>query len=357
MPNIGTIRAALNQFRSLAYFFFLLFLLLRIKDGEDVRKLIMVCSSLAIPEILLTLCFMAAHNNEAIKSILIISPDAYNSIYSDKLFYVFNLKCLFMVLPFLLNLIIIGNVFKGWGRRWQFMSLSSSIVLFALSQSRAMALVQIFGFIVGAALLYFKGALNLKRCLAMIPIGALLIGCVFLLLLAGSLFSPDLTAKLAGRVNSVTVSNIENYKKSDEMNSLKSRIESYSMLLSKLGDKVIMGKGLGAKIDPHGAAFERSVDSTYLMNVWSGGLVSLLLLLLLLLAVFWQSWSGYLMAKSPFEIYFFTSSTVSLIITYILALQDNILFFGNSVIMFLVVAAMVFVEKHECNTRGRRLRL
>jgi hypothetical protein len=206
------------------------------------------------------------------------------------------------------------------------------------------------GFLMGFIMLSLKGVVRFDRIVTMVPIGAMLVGAVIALLFVGDAFLPGLTAKLTRRLGSVSVSNVENYKKNKEMNSLKSRVESYKFLIARVGDDYLYGKGLGTKIDKYGA-FKRFVDSTFLMNLWSGGLIALFLLVTFLAVTLWHSWTGFLMAKEPFDIFFFTSSTVSLLVIYILALQDNILFFGNSVIMFLLLASLVFAQKQVCKER------
>ncbi len=348
------IRASLNQFRYLAYYLFLLFLLLRIRDEEDVRNVLRVSCSIAIPAVLLTIVFFFLHSTGFIRSLLrpfVAAYKAYMANYShDMRFDVFNIKCYFMLIPFLLTIPLFDNLFPKWPRVWQLTSLCCAVFLLIVDQSRAILLITLAGFVLAMLLLGAKGVVVSGRILKVIPLGAILAGTVIVLLLLGGTFAPGLSEKITKRLSSISITGIEDYKKNKEMDSLNSRIESYTYLISRLGDDYLFGKGLGTKINPFGT-FKRFVDSTFLMNVWSGGLMAVFLLLLFLTVTLWVSWTGYLKAKEPFDVYFFTSSTVSLVAIYINALQDNILFFGNSVIMFLVLASMVFAQSHELNKK------
>lgn len=347
----GAARGALNQFRPLAYYLFLVFFLLRIREEEDVKNVLKVSCSFAIPAVIMTVIYIALFSTGFIKSLLMHIPGAYLAFKNqDMRFDVVNIKCYFMVAPFLLNLLFFKNPIEKWSRTWQLISLCCIVFLCLVDQSRALLLTQMAGFLMGFIMLSIKGVVRFDRILIMVPIGVMLAGAVIALLLVGDTFLPGLTTKLTGRLGSMTVSNVENYKKNKEMNSLNSRIESYQYLLARVGDDYLFGKGLGTKIQNSGI-FKRFVDSTFLMNLWSGGFIALSLLVIFLAITLWQSWTGFLMAKEPFDIYFFTSSTISLAATYIIAIQDNILFFGNSVIMFLFLASLVFAQKQVCKER------
>jgi hypothetical protein len=347
-------RAALNQFRYLAYYLFLLFFLLRIREEEDVKNVLKVSCSFATPAAILTIIYIILFSAGYIKPWIMHIPGAYQfykEMGMDMRFEVVNLKCYVMLVPFLLNIVMFRNLFGKWARPWQLISLCSIVFLLLVDQSRAFLLTQAVGFFLGFILLNLKGVVKFNRLLMIIPISAMLVVAVLVLLMVGDTFLPGLTDKLTGRLSSMTVSNVQDYKKNKEMGSLNSRVESYKYLISRVGNDYLFGKGVGTHIRKFGDAFRRAVDSTFLMNLWSGGLVALFLLGTFLLITLWQSWTGYLMAKDPFDIYFFTSSTVSLAATYVIAIQDNILFFGNSVVMFLLLASLVFAQKQACKQR------
>jgi hypothetical protein len=348
----GTARAALNQFRFLAYYMFFVFFLLRIREEEDVKNVLKVACSFALPAVILTIAYIILFSMGVIKSLLLHIPHGY-LIYNnlDMRFNVVNIKCYFMLVPFLVNISFFKNLYGKWERPWQLISFCCIVFLLLVDQSRALQLSLFAGFIMGFILLSLKGVVKINKVMMMVPIGAMLIGVVILMLLVSDAWLPGLTTKLTGRLGSISVSNMQDYKKNKEMGSLNSRAESYKYLLSKVGDDFLFGKGVGAEIMTQGVNFRRFVDSSFLMNLWSGGLVALFILISFLSITLWQSWKGFLMAKEPFDIYFFTSSTVSLISLYVVAIQDNVLFFGNSVIMFLLVASLVFAQKQVCNRR------
>ncbi|MBJ6724271.1 hypothetical protein [Geomesophilobacter sediminis] len=350
----GTARAALNQFRPLAYYLFLVFFLWRIREEKDVQNVIKVTCSCAVPAAAMTVLYLYLFGTGYIESILMQIPGAwYTFKNTDLRFDIINMKCYLMVAPFLFNLFFFHNVFPHWSRLVQLISLCCVVFLLLIDQSRAFLLAEAAGFALALLLLLVKGAVKFERVLKIVPMVALLMFAVVTLFLLGDSLAPGLTEKFEKRLGSISVSGVEQYQKNKEMNSLKSRLDSYTFLLNKIEGNYTFGRGLGTQIDPYGT-FKRFVDSSLLMNLWSGGLIAVVLLSIFLGITLWYSWLGYVAARESFDIYFFVSSTVSILVTYVVALQDNILFFGNSVIMFLVLAALVFAQREVSRDRSLR---
>jgi hypothetical protein len=318
----GSGRQTLNQARSLIYYLFMLFLLARIAEPKEVKKLIRIYCYLVIPIFLMQGAFFVIHNEPSIKLFLSQNaPDFYRELYVDKRFMLTNPKSLFILFPFLYNLIFFETSVIKFRRSFHLILLACACFLFLIGQSRAMWLVITLGLMLSIFLFNHKKVLNYARVMKLIPVIVVSISMMIFFVVLTNFLVPQIADKLQSRAQSLTVENVQQYENQKAMGTLKSRIDSYNLLLSRLGNDYVFGKGLGHPINPHGDVFKLGVDSTYLMVLWSGGVIPLFLLILFQFYTFLQSWNGYVKASSDFDIYFFTSSTVSLISIFIIALR------------------------------------
>lgn len=342
-------KGVLNQFRFYVYYLFLFFIAIRIRTQEDVINIIKAIFILSIIAFAFEMIFVGLHNIPSMRSFFYHrTPMFYKEVYVERRFILLNFKNLFIFFPFLLNTVFLRGRL-GFNKMLSFIGVGCISFIMLLCQSRAMWLVLIFGSLISVFLLFLKGKFSLFQHMKSFVLFLLLAIFVLVFLVVGTSFTPKLTKALQDRIDSISIAKVTGYQKGKEMGSLKSRIESYKLVFRKVEGYYIFGKGLGALIDPYGG-FHFFIDSTYLMTLWNGGLFALLLLLTFQLFVFSRSLTGYFRSITDFDIYFFTSSTVSLLNTYVLALQDRILSSGNSIIMFLIlVAMMLFMRKAQLN--------
>ena len=340
----GTARKSLNQLRPLAYYAFLIFLLFRLKSEDDVKGIIKAFSFLAVLVFIEEMLFIALHENNAIKSYLrVMTPNIYKDVYLHRRFGITYLKNLFIMFPFFLNLLFIHNPMEGRIRWFRYLVFPLIVFIFVVGQSRAIWLVLSVGSFISIFMLILKGQFTFSKFTkAIITFTLAMSTTAILIFTVGEKLAPGLLERIEAKAHSIP--EIEEYKKEKELESLESRILSYKLVLERIENDWFFGKGLGAQITKTGP-FRRFVDSTYLTTVWCGGFVALTLLLLFLYYLMWQSCAGYLKSSTNFEIYFFTSSTVCILNTVVLAIQDNILCLGNSVITFTILAAMVLSMK------------
>jgi|GEM_PF-2789057 len=335
----------LNQLRSLVYYAFLLFFLVRMRDAKDVADTLRFACLLTILIFVIQLIFFALYTNPSLKAFLLRkAPDFYDEVYVQKRFEITNFKTLFILAPFVLNLFFLPLHEIRLKNMYRIVIFSCAFFLFIVGQSRAMWILLAFSMVLSAFLFVKKRRFVYTRIARVIPMAIAGLVVILFAILAANVFVPDLIEKLQARTGSLTVESIGTYETGKEMKSLRSRIQSYDLLLARLGDDFFFGKGLGNPVDLH-SAFKVGVDSTYLMILWAGGLIPLILFLVLELYVLLKAIKGYVGATSGFEVYFFASSIASLGITYILAIQDRILYFGNGVIMFVYLSAMVLVAE------------
>ncbi len=338
-------RQTVNQLRSLVYYVYFLFFLARIKDTQDVAFVLKVFLLLGIPAFLLQSGFLAAHSNSGLKLFLFRNtPVFYDECYRQKRFLFTNIKPFVIFFPFLINLVFLKVPEVGLSKAFRLLSLICICLLSIFAQSRAMWLILTVGTFAAFLLDLAKGRVKFRMLAKLVPLGVLCVLAITLLLGVAGALAPGLVEKARQRADSLAMENVEHYEKSRSLGSLNSRLESYRLVFARLQDDYVFGKGLGSVIDRYGF-FRLLVDSSYLMVLWAGGIIALTLFLLYQCYFLIQSTGGYLRAVSEFETYFFASSVVSLICTYVMAMQDNVLYSGNSVIAFALLLAMICVMR------------